>query len=88
MAINARDDFPTLARITDKGELPGRPMLVQVSQKALDEIDRLRRWKEEACEVLTHWDAVVDRFDLSAHLGEFSADAVGIEIDRLREKLI
>lgn len=54
-----------------------------------DEIDRLRRWKAEALEVDRHWDAVAARFDLTTpeHLGKFTADAVGIEIDRLRTQL-
>ena len=84
----ARDDFPTLARIADGGQPPGRAMLIQVSQKALEEIDRLRRWKAEAIEVLNHWDAVAERFDLttSEYLGNFTADAVGAEIDRMREE--
>lgn len=76
--INARNTYPTMANGGfDDAEIGAM----------FDELNRLRRWKEEATEVLIHWDAVADRFDLSAHLGQYSADAVGIEIDRLREKL-
>lgn len=51
------------------------------------EVKRLQRWKTEATEVLTHWDAVSERFDLSGHLGEFTADAVLEEIKLLQEGL-
>jgi hypothetical protein len=77
--MSARDDYPLLAPL-----IPIDLHLDRQAKIALDEIDNLRRWKAEALEVLRRWDAVAERFDLSGHLGEFEADAVGEEIDRMR----
>lgn len=87
--MTANDDYPVIAKyalvpITD---LAISPALVLELGAVLQEIDRLRRWKAEAIEVLQHWDDVAVRFDLSGHLGEFTADAVGTEIDRLLARL-
>lgn len=76
--MSARDDYIYLA------EMAAHPGPHPETVKALDEIDRLRRWKAEALEVLSHWDAVVERFDLSSHLGEFTADGVLQEIELLQ----
>lgn len=81
--MSAWTDYPAIAihtRNAPAGE-------AQSCRDALDEIDRLRRWKAEAIEVLQRWDDVAVRFDLSGHLCEFTADAVGAEIDDLRRRL-
>lgn len=80
--MNARDDYPLLTlHADDPYAVPSKQTEIR---RALDEIDRLRHWKAEAIVVLARWDAVAERFDLSEYLGEFTADAVGAEIDRLR----
>lgn len=82
--MSARDDYPYISHHSNTA---GTNSDRQQCDEILNEIDRLRRWKAEAIEVLQHWDAVAERFDLSGHLGEFTADAVGKEIDRLRQRL-
>lgn len=47
-----------------------------------DEIERLRRWKAEAIEVLKGWDALVELIEVQ--LGDRKSDAVAAEIERLR----
>ncbi len=76
--MTARDDYPLV------GKLHKDDVMHRQCHDALNEIDRLRRWKEEALEVLSHWDVVAECFDLSEYLGEFTADAVLIEIARLQ----
>ena len=46
------------------------------------EIERLRRWKAEAMEVLRRWDEVADM--VPARIGDLKSDAVAAEIERLR----
>ena len=54
----------------------------------LDEIERLRRWKAEATEVIARWEdvALLVPFD-SSTLGQSKADVVKNEIERLRAEL-
>ncbi len=49
------------------------------------EIERLRRWKAEATEVLKGWDAVADM--VPVRLGDLKSDAVAAEIIRLRQEI-
>jgi hypothetical protein len=49
------------------------------------EIERLRRWKAEAMEVLVQWDAVADM--VPVRLGDRKSDAVAAEIIRLRQEI-
>jgi hypothetical protein len=71
--MSARDDYPAFAPLEQYDAMTR-------------EINRLRRWKTEALEVLKHWDAVGECFDLSGHLGEYTADSVLQEVTRLQEK--
>jgi hypothetical protein len=82
--VSAREDYPAVAVLVDAAE--GRDRTPE-AVRMFHEIERLRRWKVEASEVLSRWDAVAERFDLSGYLGQFNADAVGEEIDRLRAEL-
>jgi hypothetical protein len=82
--VTARDDYPAVAVLADAAE--GRDRTPE-AVRMFHEIERLRRWKAEASEVLARWDTVAERFDLSGHLGEFMADAVADEIDRLRREV-
>jgi hypothetical protein len=54
--MSARDDYPQLARAwgTDIA-------------RALDEIDNLRRWKDEAMQVLAEWQQCYDTLAESGH---------------------
>jgi hypothetical protein len=56
---------------------------IHVAAKA--EIERLRRWKAEAIEVLRRWDAVADM--VPVRLGDRKSDAVAAEIIRLRQEI-
>jgi ABC-type nitrate/sulfonate/bicarbonate transport system substrate-binding protein len=49
------------------------------------EIERLRRWKAEATEVLKGWDAVANM--VPVRLGDRKSDAVAAEIIRLRQEI-
>jgi hypothetical protein len=49
------------------------------------EIERLRRCKAEATEVLRRWDAVADM--VPAIIGDRKSDAVAAEIIRLRQEI-
>lgn len=46
---------------------------------------RLRRWKTEAMEVISRWDAIAD--SVPCELGQRRSDAVAAEIKRLRAEL-
>jgi hypothetical protein len=61
-------------------ECANRAALLIEAQQA--EIKRLRRWKAEAIEVLSRWDAVADM--VPVRLGDLKSDAVAAEIERLR----
>jgi hypothetical protein len=67
-------------------ESKGDAVVVMLSGRvfgdAAAEIKRLRRWKAEATEVLTRWDAVADM--VPVRLGDLKSDAVAAEIERLR----
>jgi hypothetical protein len=67
-------------------ESKGDAVVVMLSGRvfgdAAAEIKRLRRWKAEATEVLTRWDAVADM--VPARIGDRKSDAVADEIERLR----
>ena len=53
--------------------------------EAADEIDRLRRWKAEATEILARWDAVADTIEIGPNqLGLHKSDLVAIELNDLR----
>lgn len=85
--MSAKDDYPKSAEYArEYAELFPGTDLDEIT-RMLTEIDKLRRWKQEAIEVLIHWDAVADRFDLSKHYGYFTADGVLKEVIRLQEKM-
>lgn len=57
------------------------------AERALNEIDRLRRWKAEATEVLARWDAVWEHAGCPGRLGQDRSEAVREQIDRLRAEI-
>jgi len=67
-------------------ESKGDTVVVMLSGRvfgdAAAEIERLRRWKAKATEVLKQWDTVADM--VPARLGDKKSDAVAAEIERLR----
>jgi hypothetical protein len=52
--------------------------------EAADEIDRLRRWKYEACIVLGNWEQTWEAAGKPGPLGSYMPSAVADEIIRLR----
>lgn len=84
MTARACDDYPAIA-IHSRFTTPDGKECVD----ALAEIDRLRRWKAEATEVLNGWDEVTEliRTDLeSSDLGRSVSSIVRDEILRMREE--
>ena len=53
--------------------------------QAADEIERLQRWKVEACSVLADWDAIYVSLGDRGELGQRKSAVVAAEIERLRE---
>lgn len=80
--MSVRDDFPWMAFVTSN---PGRPLQIERNEMAaaLDELDRLRRWKTEATEVLKRWDNVAAMIE-DAPLGALKSDVVAAGITRLQ----
>lgn len=72
--MSARDDYPLLAlHAADEYAVPGKRTEIIY---ALDEIDRLRRWKAEATQVIDEWDRVWDAAGRPGPLGETKAETV------------
>lgn len=70
--MSARDDYPA-----DGALPPGVCELdSQLYEDAMDEIDRLRRWRSEALDVLDEWDLVYDECGAPGPLGASKARAV------------
>jgi hypothetical protein len=63
--MSARDDWPATNDIT------GDPY-----EQMCDEIDRLRRWKAEAMQVLDHWETVWETAGRPGPLGYSKAAAI------------
>lgn len=70
-------------RIEGRGGVPEVKDLL----KALDELDRLRRWKAEAVEVLASWEQTWEAAGMPGTLGMSKAEAVRAEVERLRRQL-
>ena len=70
--MSARDDYPELAIAADES---GYPVEAEEVEAALAELDRLRRWKAEATEVLRQYDPLNDALVGYAKLGETIAAA-------------
>lgn len=80
--MNARDDYPLL--VNEPPTYSYHDMLDQRTS-ALNEIDALRRWKAEAIEVITRWDAVAEHFDMPP--GVLKSEWVGQQIAHNAETL-
>lgn len=63
------------------------PLIVRELRAAADEIDRLRRWKAEATEVLTEWDAVHQALGSPGRPGQSKAAASKAEVMRLSDEI-
>jgi hypothetical protein len=70
-------------RIEGRGGVPEVRDLV----KALDELDRLRRWKAEAVEVHASWEQTWEAAGRPGRPGSSKAEAVRAEVERLRRQL-
>lgn len=60
------------------------------AERLVEEIERLRRWKEEQMAVLSAWDGLVSRLVVEMErppLGEFQWDTVRRYIDEIKKKL-
>jgi hypothetical protein len=79
--VSARDDYPAIAIHSRFPQRDGEECV-----EALKEIDRLRRWREEAIEVQKGWDEVTDliRTDGPGNLGRRVSEIVRDEIARLQ----
>ena len=56
-----------------------------LQHQAANEIERLRRWKAEATEILARWDSVADTIEIGPNqLGLHKSDLVAIELNDLR----
>ena len=57
--------------------------VIEAFGETLAEVDRLRRWKSGATEVLAEWENVWAAADEPGRLGESKAKATAAEVDRL-----
>lgn len=62
------------------------PTLWGLVIESVAEIERLRRWKAEAIEVLNRWDAVADMVPVRP--GDRKSDAVAAEIAKQKKEII
>ena len=80
------DDLPKQLRDLHHFRYPGDETPTVYSEAA-DEIDRLRRWKREATEVIERWDKVFDALGRPGRLGELKSVAAKSEVERLRAEV-
>lgn len=72
--MSAREDYAKLNANTSGPRHQGQTSCE--AQAALDEIDRLRRWKAEALIVLDEWEATWRTAGSPGRLGESKANAI------------
>jgi hypothetical protein len=78
----ARDDYPYIAWHSMKA---GADKDRQQLTTALDEIDSLRRWKQESLEVLASWEQVWIAAGSPGPLGSSKADSVRRVLENRQE---
>jgi hypothetical protein len=82
--VSARDDFPELARIPQGIGVEYIEDAEDQAERALNEIDFLRRWRAEAVQVLDEWERVWEVAGRPGRLGVSKACAVAELLDDYR----
>lgn len=81
--MTARNDYPAhRALLPGAYELDG-----QLYENAMDEIDRLRRWRSEAIDVLSEWQLLADHLAAHATLGQSQAKSALAYVRELEARL-
>lgn len=71
----AQEDYVNMASYVASDSPENGTLALEMSD-ALVEIDRLRRWKDEACQVLDAWESVWNAAGRPGHPGQSKAASV------------